>query len=305
LRDKSWRPEFAEEVRKHARKCLARRDEASLFRGAFLLSCVGTAEDVPDFIAAVNLAVKEAQGKPLETGRYPRSPSACGELRRAAQMFVERGVPVPNQPTSSGERILFVEKISRDKDFRPAGWESTYVGVLNDEMDYVREVAVDCCPTPSANAFKKVIPKRIRDRHVDVQIAALRLVEKNQLPEWKPAVLDVFRTAEEQWLRSAVGNAAFCLCDRLELVERYVGLIDDPTKAKYAVEALTFILRDGGSQSLGTDVNTPEKRRKCQAAWLKFVANNREKLKEPNPFSLKDPIPVADLFPGIRFYGGG
>jgi hypothetical protein len=302
LRDKSWRPEFAEPVRKHAIKCLAKRDEASLFRGAFMLSCVGTAEDLPDFIAAFDFAVKDAQGKPIQGGRYPRSPGACGELRRAAQMLVDRSVPVADKPKTSGEKILFVEKISRDQNFRPEGWETTFVSILKDEMDYVREVAVGCCPTPSSDAFKKVIAERMRDSHVDVQIAALRLVEKNPLPEWKPTVLEVFDKAEEEWLRNAVGNAAYYLCDRLECVEHYVGLIDDPKKAKKAVEELTFILRDGGSKSLGTDVETPEKRQKCKAAWVKFVAENREKLKQKEPFSLKDPIPIDDLFPGIKFY---
>lgn len=303
LRDKSWRTEFAAEVRKHARKCLARRDEAGLFRGAFMLSCVGTAEDLPDLVAAFDFAVKEAQGKPIATDRYPRPPGACGELRRAARISVARGVPVAERPRTSGEKILFVEKSHHDKGYRPKGWETTFVGILTDEMAYVREVALECCPNPLPEAFKRVIPERMRDPHVDVQIAALRLVETNPLPEWKPAVLDVFARAEEEWLRNAVDNAAHHLCDRLELTECYVALLDDPAKARLAVEGLTHILRDGGNKTLGTDIDTPEKRRKCKAAWLKFIAENRGRLKEKGPFSVKDPIPIADLFPGIRFDG--
>jgi WD40 repeat protein/HEAT repeat protein len=301
LRDRSWRPEFAESVRKHARQCLAKRDVASLFRGAFMLSCIGTAEDLPDLIAAFDFAVKNTQGKPLEKG-YPRPPGACGELRRAAQMFVERGAPVSEAPKTSGEKILFVEKINRDKNYRPPVWEATFVSIMKDEMDYVREVALDRCPSPVPANLKSVIAERMRDAHVDVRIAALHLVEKNRLPEWKAPVLEALANADEEWLRNAAGNAAYQLCDRLELTERYVALIDNPKQSKFAVEALTFILRDGGSKSLGTDVDTPEKSQKCKAVWLKFVAENREKLKEKEPFSLKDPIPIANLFPGIHFY---
>ena len=142
LRDKSWRPEFADPVRKHARKCLAKRDEASLFRGAFMLSCVGTAEDLPDFIAAFDFAVKEGQGKPL-TGCYPRRArrvraNCCGRPR----CLSTGAFPSVEMPKTSGERILFVAKVKRNKDYRPEGWEKTFVGIIKDEMDYVREVTL-------------------------------------------------------------------------------------------------------------------------------------------------------------------
>ena len=302
LRDKSWRPEFAADVRKHARKCLARRDEANMFRGAFMLSCVGTAEDLPEFIAAFDFAVKDGQRKPIDKDRYPRAPGACAEFVRAAQMFVDRGVPVTAKPKTSGEKILFVEKLQRDKTFRPSDWETTFIAILKDEMDFVRAVALNCCPRPLSDSIKKTLPDLIRDSNVDVQIAALNLVKDNPLPECKTAVLEVCKQAEEEWLRHAVNNAAYQLCDRLEYIELNVGLIDDPKKAKSAIESLTFIL-SYSSGSYGTDVDTPEKRKKCKAAWVKFIAANREKLKAEALFSLKDPIPIEELFPGIKFTG--
>ncbi len=74
--------------------------------------------------------------------------------------------------------MLFLVKINRDKSYRPEGWESTFLGILKDEMDYVRRVAVECCPKPLPDTFKKAISDRIRDVHVDVQIAALFLVRR-------------------------------------------------------------------------------------------------------------------------------
>jgi hypothetical protein len=127
------------------------------------------------------------------------------------------------------------------------------------------------------------------------------LVDKNPLPEWKPAVLEVFVKAEEKCLRNAVGNAAYHLCDPLECVELKIGLTDDPGKAKCAVESLTGILHNVDSRSSAADLDTSEKRQKCKAAWLTFLAANRDKLKLRQPFSLKDPLPLAELFPGIRF----
>ena len=84
---------------------------------------------------------------------------------------------------------------------------------------------------------------------------------------------------------AAVDHAASYLCGRLELIELYVSLIDEPKKAKFAVEALTFVLRDDGGRSLSIEVQTPETIKKCKAAWVKLVAENREKLKEKKPFS--------------------
>ena len=301
-RDKSWRPEFADALRKYARNYLANHNEASLFCAAFVLRCVGTAQDLPDFIAGFDFAVKEAQGKSRAMERNRRPPGACVELLRAAEMFVDRGVPIADKPKTSGAKVLFVEKINRNKSYRPDGWETTFIGILRDEMNYVREVGLDCCPKPLPDAFKTVILERMRDPDVDVQIAALQMVDENSPPEWKPAVLEAFGKAEDFVHRCVVDQAAYHLCDRLEWIDLYVGLIDDPDKAKDAVEELdAVILRDGRSGSYGTDVDTPAKRQKCKAAWVKFVTENREKLKEKQPFSVNDPIPIDDLFPGITF----
>ena len=55
----------------------------------------------------------------------------------------------------------------------------------------------------------------------------------------------------------------------------------------------------GGSNGLALD--TPEKRRACREAWRRFLAENRDKLKHKRPFSLLDPIPKEELFPGYGF----
>ena len=95
----------------------------------------------------------------------------------AVMQLVERGVPVSDEPKSSGERILFAERIGRDPTFRPAGWESTFSGILTNEMDYVREVAVECCPMPAGAAFWKIIPERLRDRIVVLSPGRVRAVQ--------------------------------------------------------------------------------------------------------------------------------
>ena len=146
-------------------------------------------------------------------------------------------------------------------------------------------------------------PELLRDRHVDVQIAALHLAERLALPEWKPAVIEAFAKAHEEWQLRAADNALYRLCSPLERIEVHIAKMGDadPKMASEAVERLTSIFHDASGGSNGIRLDTPEKRRACQAAWRAIVAANREKLKKRRPFSLLDDVPRDALFPGYQF----
>jgi WD40 repeat protein len=303
LRDRSWRPEFATAVRAHGRWLLSRVDEPRIYRGAFLIGCVGTPEDLPAVLTGFDTAVAEAQGKPLPEDRYPRPPVACAEVRRAVQMLIDRGATVPEAPKTPGEKLLFVEAVSRRADFRPPGWEETFVGILRDRFDYLREAAVGCVPEWCPKAIRAVMPDLIRDKHIDVQIAALHLAERLPQPDWKPAVVGVFGKAQEEWLLRAADGALYQHCSRVERIEVHIAKMADPNPkmASQTVEMLTHMFRDYSGGSNGIHLDTPEKRRACQEAWRKFVATHREQLEGRRPFSLHDDVPRADLFPGFEF----
>jgi WD domain, G-beta repeat len=303
LRDKSWRPEFAVAVRAHARRCLAREDDANLYRGAFMLGCVGTVDDLPAVLAGFDVAIVAAQGKPLPEEHYPRPPHVCAELRRAVEMMVDRGAEVPAAPRTPGEKLLFAEAISRRDDFRPKDWERTFVGILRDRFDYVREAATQCVPEWCPAPIREVVPELLRDRHIDVRIAALHLAERLPQPEWKPAVIEAFDRAYESWLLRAADGALYQHCSRVERIEVHIAKMGDPTPkmANEAVEMLTGIFHDARGGSNGINLNTTGKREACQEAWRKFVAANREKLEKRRPFSLYDDVPKEALFPGYTF----
>jgi hypothetical protein len=303
LRDRSWRPEFAAAVRAHARRCLARKDDANLYRGAFMLGCVGTVEDLPAVLAGFDVAVAAAQGRTLPEDHYPRPPHVCAEIRRAVQMMIDRGTAIPIAPRTPGERLLFVEAVSRRSDFRPPDWERTFIGILRDRFDYLREAAVQSVPEWCPKPIRDVMPEMLRDRHIDVQIATLHLVERLPQPEWKPAVIEAFAQAEERSLLWAADAALYRLCSPVERIEVHIAKMGDanPKMATEAVERLTGIFRDHSGGSNGINLDTPEKRKACQDAWRRFVAANREKLEKRRPFSLHDDVPKADLFPGYTF----
>lgn len=301
LRDAAWRPEFAAAVRAHARRGLAKGDQANLFRGAFQLCCVGTAEDWPALRAAFDAALIATNGEPIPEDHYPRAPGACAELRRAVQMLVARQTVVPATPAPGADRILFVETIRRRREFRPPGWEAIYTAALRDPADYVRRVAVESLPDPIPAFARPLVPGLLADAHVDVQIAACQLVEKVKAPEWKAALLKTLAAAQETWLIRAARRAAHELCTQLEQLEAHVAKLDDPKAAAEALSGLTMIFHDSSGGSMGADLGTPEKRQACQAAWRQFLADNRERLTRPEPFSLRDPIPTKALFPGYQF----
>jgi hypothetical protein len=306
LAERSWRAEFAPAVRKAGRELLlVRVDTVSLRCGAFILECLGEKEDLPFLARALDWAAFRASKQPLEEDVYPRPRGACQELLRAARMMGLRGVAPPLPPRSSGEMILFAAAIGARPQFRPDGWEATYARLLQAELPYVREVGLGNLPIPPPPTLLKLLPALLRDKNIDVQIAACKVAGKVKNPELREPLLRVLESAREKWLFHAANDAAYELNLRLERINVLVSRLDEKGMAAACLERLaSIILSDLSSYSSltaeGLDVTAG---RACKATWLRFMREHGEELRVGKKFSLADPaFPRKELFPGFTFY---
>ncbi len=301
LRDAAWRSEFAAPVRAHAKRCLAIGDDPNLYRGAFFLSCVGTADDLPALLTGFDIALNQFQSQSPEGRNGFERRIACPEMHQAVQMMIRRGAPIPAAPKTGAEKILFAEAITRRPDFRPRDWDATFADLLRDRLDYVRQAGVACIPKAPPDRVAAVVPDLLNDIDPLVRQAALKLAEQVPVPAWKPAVVAALsgaRTEQAFWEANA---AAKKYCTSFELTELYVERILDRETAKSGLEALMKIFHDTSGAYPGQSLDVPKVRQSCHAAWRRFIVSHREQLKTEGPFSVMDPIPKDELFPSFVF----
>ncbi len=297
----AWRPEFAPTVRAHARRLLATGGGINLSRGAEMLESVGTAEDAPALLAGLDAGLAAALRPPGPGDYAAHLHYVWSDVRDALRQAVARGAVAPAAPKTGGELIFFVEAVGARPAFRPPGWAATFAAALRDPSANVRRSAVERAPAALPADLKALVPALLRDPDEHVRAAAYALAGRVKAPEWKAAIVETLKSAQDEALIRAAGGAARKFCDPLELIELYAAKIADEKAARFAVEALMMIFHDYAGGSNGIYFDPPDRRAECLAAWRQFVAENRETLKRPAPFSILDAIPRATLFPGHLF----
>jgi hypothetical protein len=297
----SWKPEFTDDVRKIGRDLLEKDEVNKISCGAYIVQCLGGAEELRHIVKALDTAATNA-AKVREMDRYPRPRGACEELVRATQMLGQRGVRLKEEPRSPGEQIVYACTLSDDDKARPKKWEDIFAKALQSDIPYVRECALNHLPVPPPDALGKLLPGLIEDRDIDVAIAACRVAEKWKSPSLHEAVLRSLAVAREHWHFNAVGNAAHALGLRFERLEILVTRLDEQGMTHECLSSLVYLLLDGlnghGSQ---TDLDA-DTGKTCKAAWEQFLAKHRPELKKGRKFRLDDPtVPLAELFPKFTF----
>ncbi len=298
----AWRADFAPATRALARKLLTSKNAANFEAGAFVLECIGEKEDMAALVTALDAAVTATRNAPLETNIYPRPRGSCRELGRAATMLNQRFEPSPAPPKSPGAAVVYLNALGTREAFRPPNWEATVAALLGHEVPYVRETAVINVPQPVPATLRKRLPALLLDANVNVQIAACNLAAKIKLPELKQPALKVLATARDSWLLNAVENALWELGGRYELIEVFVGRLNDPETTAYCLDRLaSWIIVDGGAGSIpGKDSFDAASAKTVQARWTRFLTDHGKALRDGKRFPLADAALTPDLFPHVE-----
>lgn len=135
MRDHAWRDDFAQPLRDYARTHLGAATPAdSTSQCAYLLGCIGTADDIPLILKQLDTAISQLATE-ADAGKK------CNYLHNAMTKLVRHPLPINPSPKTNAEKILYVTQIKRSPTNRPPDWETTLQKIQSDANDYVRRFA--------------------------------------------------------------------------------------------------------------------------------------------------------------------
>lgn len=297
----AWRPEHAEPVRELGRRLLGSQDAGAMQTGGFMLQCVGEAADLPALIGALDRAVERTATEPRETMVFPPPRGACQELLRTLDALNARGIGVAADPRSAGEIVAYLRAGMRYRAVHPPGWDAVLSRALQHRLAYVREKALDAAD-PVDDRVAARLPGLLRDRDIDVRIAACRAAERSGRPALLSEVLRILRETDDHSFVNIALNAAAKLGPRRRYLEVLVERLDDPAFAPEALSNLAGLVESTSRSGGGTI--TPEEARRLRARWTAFLREHGAALDAGERFKPGDPRLTPDLFtPHYRFTG--
>lgn len=274
--------------------------------GAFMLTALGEKGDLPALLTALDAAVKATVDAVPEKGIYPRPRGACQELVRAAGVFLERGIEVPQHPSSPGQAVVFLRALGAEQDFRPAGWEKTVCDLLKHQIAYVRETALVNLPEPFPDYAVSEVRRLLSDVDRDVRISACRVAQKLKSSELTLPLRRAVWDSKDDMLLNAASNALWLCGSRMTWMRAWVYRLGEPDMGMTAIRHLSgaIVADESGSSSSG---NAEAKAwHEIKQRWNLFLRENREAIEAGEKFKIGDPRLAPDLFPkGFRLHRKG
>ncbi len=299
---RSWNADLAPQVRAIARDLLTSADVSHIARGAFMLECIGTTDDVRALTRALDKALLQTKQMKLEEDVYPRPRGAVAELMRAGKILGENEGVVSSRPTSPGQAAMFLTAIGSNPKYRPSGWKEQYMRLFKSDIPYLRELTLVNLPLPPQFPVNQNITDLLLDKNVDVRIAACELIDRANLTDMKQPLLANVRQAKEDWhLRAAVNSSVKLGCFR-QAVEIMVSRLDEPGMLEPMLQHLQGTV--DGDQGAAFD-REPAKNAgaKIKPFWQELLKNHGHVLQSGGRFKIGAPYLKADLFPdGYHFY---
>ncbi|TET38270.1 MAG: HEAT repeat domain-containing protein [Planctomycetota bacterium] len=292
----SWKKEFAPRVRRGAARLLGMKSVQAEVYAAFMLECVGNAEDMGVLIDGLDNAVRRTTTLEFEDSCYPRPRGSCKALTGAVKVLLERGGQAPREPEKPGEIVTFLIAISEKEDFRPDGFEKKIEKFLRHEIPYVREQTLINTPFPLSDGIIRIMPGLLADKNVDVRIEACKLAERSKTAELKEPVLKALRAAKEDWLLGATYAAACSLGTRLEVLEILIDRLGDDEVPGEILDYLAGYIKNHYCFSRPPKLSNEEVG-EAQKLWRKFLSKYEKEIAEGRQFDIANPDISPAMFP--------
>lgn len=291
----SWDPKFVPDIRRAAAALLERSSPGAVSAGAFMMQSVGTSEDAPKVLGALERSLKGLPSRKGKDDNVLNPPEPVGELLRAMKMLGRRGFE-NSDPQTAGTRLAWLDSLPPDSARYPEHWEDRFGLMLKDACPLIREKAVALLPSILNETLRAQLRAAFSDEDLGVKRAACEWVAAYKDASFREEVLGVLRNTGHDWVFNSASNAAMALGAGLEVCEVCVKYLGNKDRVFGAMGKLVGILVAGNSGASGNTNLPPEDYLAIRSQWELFLKEHSAEIREGKKFKIGDPALVPEMF---------
>ena len=301
LAARSWDAKFSGDVRALAVKFLKRSDTPAIGSGAFMIQAVGTTNEAPAVMAALDRVLEPlVNPRRNPTDNIFNVPEPIPELRRALQSLESRGFTSGKNPSGQAELFEYFSELAGKPAPRPSEW-LRMLEVFGENCRYpTREAALHSIPQPVPPECYALIKSRLTDQDLGVCRVACKVAGETGKREFRKPLLEIIATENHDWLLREASNACFALGGGYELLTAWADRLGDEHLYPLALDNLAEVLEGlpgGWSTCSGL---TRQERLELRRQWQMFLATHADELRQGKRFKVDDPAIKPALFGRAR-----
>ena len=296
LVERAWDEELIPDVRALAAKLLASQDLPTVAAAAFMITSVGTKEDAPAVLAAIN----KARNPTFRNRTEPKDnildmPQPIRELLRAMDALRTRGYSLGEHVSGDAEILLYFHILRDDTSPRPKHYRQFLEAFGTSSWFPIREAAVRSIPKTIPLEYRDFVLERLEDKDLGVCRAACAAAGMSGDSRFLRPLLDLIATEQHEWLLREASNAAQTLGAGFDLLSVWADRLTEERLYHLALDALQTVLEvPSGSYSGRTDLSRTE-RLELRKAWKEFLALHADEIRAGKRFKLSDPAVTPAL----------
>ena len=169
--------------------------------------------------------------------------------------------------------------------------------MLQSDIPYIQEHALKALPAPVPIALQGRLRAIVESSDVDAAIAACRIVARDKLAGLREPVLQVLRTAKEEWLFRAASNAAIALDAKYERLQVLVARLDEPDMLIKCMDGLKTVFGNTGGGGSNSNIDLAAEGKRVKPQWEAFIKRHEEHLRAGKTFDLPHPEILPEMLP--------
>ena len=312
----SWRTEFAAPTRAYALQALQSSDRETLRTASTLLNGVGTAQDLPLVMSALEKRI----GMTVQTPRWQEEGDAvpdnqdgwqlqddCLMLMQCGAALVARGAVLPPETVGGTSASAIALRVGTKRGYQVPGRAPFQARWLRHPVPFIRQLGLESLAPPSypppapqavlSPEVRAVLPELLRDPDISVRAAACDLAGKSRDKTLLPDVLKVLASSRNRWLIDYANGAANALGGRYEAWTVWANRLDEKKMLRPAIEALSHVVGGASGYGWNSSDSDAEVGARLKPKWQKFLLVNRARLQKGELFSQSEAAWPKDLFP--------
>ena len=298
LVERAWDEKLVPEVRRLAAELLESEDLPAVAAAAFMITSVGTKEDAPAVLAAINKARNATfRNRTERKDNILDTPQPIRELLRAMDALRNRGYSLGENVSGDAEILLYFHILRGDPSPRPKRYRQFLEAFGSSSWFPIREAAVRSIPKTIPPEYRSFVLERLEDKDLGVCRAACTAAGMSKDNRFIQPLLDLIATEQHEWLLREAGDAAQKLMPTtaLALLEVWADRLAEANVYTLALDALQNVLDvPSGGYSGRTDLSRAERLR-LRKAWKAFLAQHADEIRTGKRFKLSDPAVTPAL----------